>query len=94
MERIKTMEIVSAKVKGIFNSEKKRETKELGKKITLLKTIFGCRHEDLGRPMTINGISYRSCAKCGARQYFDAKTLERTEGFYMPPPELIGEKIY
>ena len=33
--------------------------------------LFGCRHMRVGRPVTLNGETYRACLDCGARRRFD-----------------------
>lgn len=33
--------------------------------------VIGCIHSRMGRPYTIGGVTYRSCADCGAYRLFD-----------------------
>jgi hypothetical protein len=43
--------------------------------------LFGCRHVQMGRPVTLGGETYRSCLGCGARRRFDVAGW-RTRGPY------------
>jgi len=56
-----------------------------GKKLGLLTSVFGCWHEDVGRPFVDGKTAYRSCIKCGARKQFDPDTLRTFGNFYGPP---------
>jgi hypothetical protein len=42
--------------------------------------LFGCRHSDMGRPVTLGGETYCVCLDCGARRRFD------TDGWKMFGP--------
>jgi len=56
-----------------------------GEKIGLLASVFGCWHEDVGRPFVDGKTAYRSCVKCGARKQFDPETLRTFGNFYGSP---------
>lgn len=56
-----------------------------GQKIGILASLFGCWHENLSRPITRDGVSYRACLDCGSRKPFDPQTLRTKKGFYYPP---------
>lgn len=43
--------------------------------------LFGCRHVQMSRPITLAGETYRSCLDCGARRRFDVAGW-RTHGPY------------
>lgn len=59
-----------------------RTTSPLGKKIGLWGKLFGCWHNDLGRPFTNIEGSYRVCTDCGARAKFDIQTFKTLGEFY------------
>lgn len=70
----------------------KREEKDngthpmvFGRKVGLLTKLFGCSHEDMGRPFTHGKATYRSCLHCGARKPFNLDTFETQGYFYFPP---------
>jgi hypothetical protein len=56
-----------------------------GERIGLLTSIFGCWHEDVGRPFVEGKTAYRSCVKCGARKQFNTETLQTFGDFHCPP---------
>lgn len=56
-----------------------------GKKVGFIAKLFGCWHEDIGRPFTEGKTAYRACLSCGARKQFDTKTLKTHGKFYYPP---------
>lgn len=56
-----------------------------GKKVGFVAKLFGCWHEDVGRPFTEGKTAYRACVSCGARKQFDPKTLKTHGKFYYPP---------
>lgn len=56
-----------------------------GKKVGFLAKLFGCWHEDIGRPFTEGKTAYRACLSCGARKQFDPNTLRTHGNFYYPP---------
>ncbi|MEZ5307405.1 MAG: hypothetical protein R2684_09695 [Pyrinomonadaceae bacterium] len=65
---------------------------EFGQRIGILTSLFGCKHQRLGRPFTFEHVSYRACMECGARQHFDLESWTTYGGFYYPPEpgEIIG----
>jgi hypothetical protein len=67
-------------------SAKRPDSFVFGKKMGIVTTLFGCWHENLGRPFTHDKTSYRSCMNCGARKQFNTETLETYGNFYAPPP--------
>ena len=56
-----------------------------GKKLGLMVTLFGCWHNNVGRPFVQGQTAYRSCLDCGARKQFNPETLETLGTFYFPP---------
>ena len=45
----------------------------------LVNRLLGCWQQDLSRPFTRNGKSYRVCVKCGIYKSFNLETF-RTQG--------------
>jgi hypothetical protein len=56
-----------------------------GSKLGLMVTLFGCWHNNIGRPFVQGKTAYRSCLQCGARKQFNPETLETHGNFYFPP---------
>lgn len=56
-----------------------------GKKLGLMVKLFGCWHNNIGRPFVQGKTAYRSCLQCGARKQFNPETLETHGTFYFPP---------
>lgn len=56
-----------------------------GNKLGLMVTLFGCWHNNIGRPFVEGKTAYRSCLQCGARKQFNPETLETHGTFYFPP---------
>lgn len=56
-----------------------------GPKLDLVTRLFGCRHQNVGRPFNSGKTAYRSCLGCGARKRFNTETLETHGTFYFPP---------
>ncbi len=54
----------------------------LGRRAGILGSLFGCKHRELGRPMTRNGETYRACLSCGAQRYFNLITWEASGPYY------------
>ena len=46
-----------------------------------LQRLIGCHHRHLSLPITRDGCTYRSCARCGMRREFDLTTW-RSKGRY------------
>jgi hypothetical protein len=61
-----------------------------GQKVDLITKLFGCWHNDIGRPFVQGKTAYRSCLSCGARRQFNPETLETHGSFYFPP--VVSEK--
>jgi hypothetical protein len=56
-----------------------------GEKLGLMVTLFGCWHNNIGRPFVQGKTAYRSCLQCGARKQFNPETLQTHGTFYFPP---------
>lgn len=56
-----------------------------GQKLGLMTRLFGCWHEDVGRPFVKGKTAYRACLSCGARRQFDPETFETFGNFYSNP---------
>jgi hypothetical protein len=56
-----------------------------GRKIGLMTSLFGCWHENVGRPFVKANTAYRTCLDCGARRQFNTDTFETYGKFYSPP---------
>ncbi len=56
-----------------------------GGKIGIFGSIFGCWHKRIGRPISTNKGSYRTCIECGARKKFDPENYKTLGTFYYPP---------
>ncbi len=56
-----------------------------GAKVGIFAKLFGCEHNNISRPFTTRGTSYRTCLNCGARKQFNSETLETFGSFYYPP---------
>ena len=71
------------------NSENKAinkiDRRVFGRKLGLMATLFGCWHDNIGRPFVHGKTGYRSCLQCGARKQFNLETLETRGNFYFPP---------
>ena len=70
--------------------------KKLAKKIRigLMTKLFGCWHQQLSRPFTTVGDSYRACLQCGARRNFNPETLETSGAFYFAPEVKTNNRLY
>ena len=44
--------------------------------------IFGCAHNEMSRPFSRHGESYRVCINCGARRQFDPQTWNSSGRHY------------
>jgi len=56
--------------------------------------LLGCWHNDLSRPFTVEGETYRVCLDCGARRPFVAESWMNTGTFYRessPHPIQVGQ---
>ncbi len=50
--------------------------------LSWLTRIFGCWHQEMSRPFTLQAESYRVCLECGARRRFNAEAWEMTGPYY------------
>lgn len=66
-------------------SRKEVDRRVFGNKVGLIAKLFGCWHEDIGRPFVEGKTAYRACLGCGARKQFDPNTLKTFGNFYYPP---------
>jgi len=69
----------------IADSLMKENDSSLGNKIGFFSKVFGCWHKRLGRPVTRNRVTFRSCIECGARKKFDMERFQTMGPFYYPP---------
>ena len=75
---------------SMLSREKNKATNKIdryvfGNKLGLMVTLFGCWHNNVGRPFVQGKTAYRSCLQCGARKQFNSETLETHGTFYFPP---------
>jgi hypothetical protein len=63
-----------------------------------LTRIFGCWHQEMNSPFTLNDETYRTCMRCGAHRHFNAGLSKMTGAYYYalpsalydpPPPGLV-----
>lgn len=66
-------------------SKKEVDRRVFGNKVGFIAKLFGCWHEDVGRPFVEGKTAYRACLRCGARKQFDPNTLRTFGKFYYPP---------
>ncbi len=45
--------------------------------INTVSSVFGCRHERLSRPFTIQQQSYMVCLECGKKQFYSMQEMRR-----------------
>ncbi len=57
---------------------------------SIAATVFGCWHRHLSRPITVDGDTYLTCLKCGARRRFDNERMRPFGPFYFP----VAEDLY
>jgi hypothetical protein len=43
----------------------------------LVSSVFGCQHERLSRPFTIQQQSYMVCLECGRKQFYSMQEMRR-----------------
>ena len=48
--------------------------------------LFGFRHKEMSRPLSIQGQTYRTCLDCGARRQFNVGRWEMQGDFYYGLP--------
>ena len=44
--------------------------------------VFSCRHRRMGRPFTRDGLTYRTCLRCGMRRGFDLNSWSGFGPYY------------
>ena len=44
--------------------------------------MFGCKHMNMGRPLTLGGETYRACLDCGAHRRFDTNVWSMYGPYY------------
>ncbi len=52
--------------------------------------MFGCRHKEMSRPLSLHGQTYRACLDCGARRQFNLKLWEMEGDYYYGLPASKG----
>jgi hypothetical protein len=55
-----------------------------------LTRVFGCRHKEMSRPLSVQGQTYRTCLHCGARRQFNLKSWEMEGDYYYGLPANKG----
>jgi hypothetical protein len=53
------------------------------------KGIFGCWHQKMNYPFTLNDETYRTCLSCGARRQFNVERSKMTGPYYFPSPSAL-----
>ena len=48
--------------------------------------VFGCRHKEMSRPLSLYGQTYRTCLDCGARRQFNLNSWEMQGEYYYGRP--------
>jgi len=52
----------------------------------ILSARVGCLHTRMGRPYTVDGVTFRACADCGARRLFDPVAWRTYGGYFFRRP--------
>lgn len=68
-----------------YRKKQQIDRQVFGAKVGVFAKLFGCVHENISRPFTFEGTSYRTCLGCGARKQFNSETLQTFGSFYYPP---------
>ncbi|MEP6900319.1 MAG: hypothetical protein ABJA66_01135 [Actinomycetota bacterium] len=55
-------------------------------KQSFIKRLFGCWHQRLSKPVTIDKTTFCYCKDCGLRRKFDIETFKPQGAFYSPRP--------
>jgi hypothetical protein len=74
----------------IADSLVRENENSIGDKIGIFVRWFGCWHKRLGRPVTRDRVTFRSCIECGARRRFDTERFQSLGPFYYPPTVNAG----
>lgn len=56
--------------------------------IIISMVIIGCLHSRMGRPFTVNGVTYRTCTDCGAHRLFDLDTWQMYGPYFYQFPQI------
>jgi hypothetical protein len=59
--------------------------------LSWLTRLFGCWHQEMSRPFTLGGGSYRVCLECGAHRRFNLQVWEMIGPFYYETPGATTE---
>ena len=60
----------------------------------ILSARVGCLHGRMGRPYTVDGMTFRACADCGARRLFDLDGWRMYGGYFFRLPPAAGAAAY
>lgn len=77
--------ILSVENENVLDTIVEFRREDLGRKVGIIASLFGCWHKDLGRPFNLKDQAYRACTDCGARRKFDTNTFITSGPFYYPP---------
>ena len=58
-----------------------------------LTRIFGCWHSRMNSPFTLNGETYRTCMRCGARRHFNPERSKMTGAYYYVLPSALYDPL-
>ena len=58
-----------------------------------LLRLISCSHNQISRPITHNGRTYRTCPNCGMRRDFDLMTWQ-SKGRYYPAEVSKGDMLH
>jgi hypothetical protein len=54
-----------------------------------LTRVFGCWHQKMNNPFTLNNETYCTCMRCGARRQFSVGRCKMTGSYYYAPPSAL-----
>ena len=60
----------------------------------ILSARVGCLHTRTGRPYTVDGVTFRACADCGARRLFDPVAWRTYGGYFFQRPRAAQVVAY
>lgn len=55
--------------------------------ILIFMMAVGCVHSRMGRPLTVDGVTYRICADCGAYRLFDLSNWRMRGAYFYNFPQ-------
>jgi hypothetical protein len=55
-------------------------------KQSFFKRLFGCWHQRMSKPVTIDKTTFCYCKDCGLRRKYDIETFRPQGAFYSPRP--------